>query len=123
AEGDRVDSHALKHQFGAEEHDDQVPPAHEADHADREHDRSDGEIMLQGELRHHVSGYSFCRGFRVPTTGMLCGLSSMGVIGATIASLIAGETSPMTRRRAITIAPIMLTVRINPARSTFTRCF
>ena len=38
--------------------------------------------MLEIRKFAHVSGYAFCLGLSVPYTGMLCGLSSAGVIGA-----------------------------------------
>ena len=52
AEGDQINCRPLEHQLGAEKHDDQVPPAQEADHADAEHDRADGQIFLQDGLGH-----------------------------------------------------------------------
>src|SRR5205823_1722669 len=98
---------------------------HEPDQPDGEHDRAHREIMLKRKLVHHVhvSGYAFCRGLKVPTTGMLCGLSSIGVAGAVnISVAVSGSTVRQTRRRAMTIAPTIATVSRKPASSRFTSC-
>ena len=47
-ESDEVQSHALQHQFRAEEHHDQVPAGEEADQPKREQSRPDGEIVRDG---------------------------------------------------------------------------
>ena len=48
-------------------------------------------------LSYYVSGYAFCLGFVVPSTGILCGLSSIGVAGATTTSPRLGSPMPSSR--------------------------
>src|SRR5437763_16033239 len=71
---------------------------------------------LRSAFSAHVSGYAFCLGFVVPYTGILCGLSSIGVEGPITVSGVV-DSAVITRRRAIMIAPTIATVRINPASS------
>ena len=109
-EGDEVDVHAEQDQLDRHQDDDHVLAVEEdAEHAEHEQDRADGEIMAQAD---HSS--TPC-----PTPGCMLTTASCGR-RRTWAETFCGRTSERLRRVS-TIAPTIATSRTMPAASKMNR--
>src|SRR4051794_7251887 len=109
-EGDEIDVHREQDQLDRHQDDDHVLPVQEdAEHAEHEQDRADGEVVAQAD---HSS--TPC-----PTPGCMLRTASFGR-RRTWRSMLCGRTS-LRLRWVSTIAPIIATSRTMPAASKMNR--
>src|SRR5206468_465702 len=103
-EGDEIDVYREQDQLDRHQHQDHVAAIEEnAEHADREQDRRDGQVMREGD-------HSFIPS---PTSGWVSRTASFGR-RAFCRDTFCGRVS-LRRRWVSTIAPIIATSRIRPA--------